>query len=66
MKGELNLFGDSGFQKPQKISFTEHDNKIADKTSENKKDLTLESQKDASLIDSTLSKKDNIISSKKS
>ena len=46
MKGELNLFGYSGFQKPQKISFTEHDNKIADKTSENKKDLTLESQKD--------------------
>ena len=38
MKGELNLFGDSGFQKPQKISFTEHDNKIADKTSENKKE----------------------------
>ena len=35
MKGELNLFGDSGFQQPQKISFTAHDNKIADKTSEN-------------------------------
>ena len=66
MKGELNLFGNSGFQKPQKIAFTEHDNKIADKTSENKKDLTLESQKDASLIDSTLSNKDNIFSSKKS
>tara|TARA_B100001750_G_C15378309_1_gene531046 strand:+ start:93 stop:476 length:384 start_codon:yes stop_codon:yes gene_type:complete len=66
MKSELNLFGNSGFQKPQELTSMEDDKKIVDKTIENKKDLTLGSEKDASLIDSTLSNKDNIFSSKKS
>ena len=66
MKSELNLFGNPGFQKPQELTSMEDDKKIVDKTIENKKDLTLGSQKDTSLIDNTLSNKDNIFSSKKS